>query len=513
MRRKISSIVVCMVLVLTLFVAIDVSFETNYIASGSTLYVGGTEADNYSTIQEAVGAAGEGDTIFIYSGEYDGPVNITGRDNLTFIGEDMETTKIKGGPNPDLSPGYPTYHGVHIKQSSNIIFNELNFWSDYFPLIFEDSNNITVDHSSIGGSLCWVTKVDCIGSSNIHIKNTRFWEEGQSNDFWAHFDSDDILIEHCTFEYWPYSSYFGDYRGADFWIGDDSHVFMLDCDTYFRTLSVGDTSTFTMGWYLTVNIIDTYGVPVEGATVWVRDVFSAVVNISQTDSNGRVEKIILKEFVKNSTSSPDHTPHNITAIKDSLRGFAFPEPLMNTNREVTITLTESYDIISLSQGYNLISFNRIQANTSLQSILQFVDGQYSAVQRYDALDFGNHWKTYHIAKPAHTNDLQELDHTMGFWLKIDEPGGCNFVYNGTFLSSEQCIPLYKGWNMVGYPSLTNHNRTMGLNNLEFGKEVDCIQWFDSSTKTWHFMEENDFFEIGRGYWIHAKSNCVWEVPL
>jgi hypothetical protein len=67
--------------------------------------------------------------------------------------------------------------------------------------------------------------------------------------------------------------------------------------------------------------------------------------------------------------------------------------------------------------------------------------------------------------------------------------------------------------MVGYPSLSNHNRTTGLNNLTIDTHVDCIQWYDAGTKTWHFMGPDDYFVPGRGYWVHSKVDAEWEVPL
>ena len=87
------------------------------------------------------------------------------------------------------------------------------------------------------------------------------------------------------------------------------------------------------------------------------------------------------------------------------------------------------------------------------------------------------------------------------------------MYNGTQPVVNQTIPLHKGWNLVGYPSLTSYNRTEGLNNLTFDVEVDAIWTFDAVTKKWEEIGEEDIFEIGRGYWIHAKTECEWEVPL
>ena len=102
---------------------------------------------------------------------------------------------------------------------------------------------------------------------------------------------------------------------------------------------------------------------------------------------------------------------------------------------------------------------------------------------------------------------------MGFWIYITKAGGVLFEYFGIEPTSNQTIQLYTGWNMVGYPSLTNHNRTVGLNNLTFGTDVDAVQWYDAATKTWHDMGPDDFFVPGRGYWVHANVECEWEVPL
>jgi hypothetical protein len=102
---------------------------------------------------------------------------------------------------------------------------------------------------------------------------------------------------------------------------------------------------------------------------------------------------------------------------------------------------------------------------------------------------------------------------MGFSIYITKPGDTIFLYNGSEPGQNQTIQLYEGWNMVGYPSETSYNRTEGLNNLTFGVEVDQIQWFNATSKAYEDLEENDFFIPTTGYWIHATSDCEWEVPL
>jgi hypothetical protein len=56
-------------------------------------------------------------------------------------------------------------------------------------------------------------------------------------------------------------------------------------------------------------------------------------------------------------------------------------------------------------------------------------------------------------------------------------------------------------------------RTEALNNITFGSEVDSILTYDPTVKKWEEMDPSDYFEIGKGYYIHAKTDCDWEIPL
>ncbi len=141
-----------------------------------------------------------------------------------------------------------------------------------------------------------------------------------------------------------------------------------------------------------------------------------------------------------------------------------------------------------------------------------IDGYYNIVQWYDASDPADPWKSYIVGKPF-GNDLLYINETMGFWIHITQQGNTIFLYNGTQPTQNQTIQLYEGWNMVGYPSLTSYNRTEGLNNLTFGTHVDSIWTYYAATQEWKELGPSDYFELGMGYWIHAKTKCEWEVPL
>lgn len=168
--------------------------------------------------------------------------------------------------------------------------------------------------------------------------------------------------------------------------------------------------------------------------------------------------------------------------------------------------------IDLKQGWNLISIPLIQAEVNMTRVLGTVDTWYDAVRWYDNSDPNDPWKHYKEGK-VFGNDLSELDETKSFWIHITKPGETIYLYDGVAPPIPQQIQLTKGWNLVGYPSLTSHDRPIGLNNLAYGDDIDLIQWYDASLKSWRTIEEGDSFESGQGYWIHSRVDTTWNVPI
>jgi parallel beta-helix repeat protein len=169
--------------------------------------------------------------------------------------------------------------------------------------------------------------------------------------------------------------------------------------------------------------------------------------------------------------------------------------------------------IFLYKGWNLISIPFIQSDMNIGTVLSSIAGSYDSVWWYNVSDTSHTWGLNNTSKPPYMNDLDSIDHTIGFWIHITQPGGRLFKYPGVQPTQNQTITFYPGWNMVGYPSLSNRNRTAALNNITFGSEVDSIWTYNAATQRWDEISPSDYFEVGRGYWIHSKVTKVWDVPL
>ena len=126
-NKTILSTCVFVGLILSLFVAtgtengFKIIRANSQLIGGNILYVGGSGPGNYSSIQDAIEDANDGDTILVYSGVYKENIEISYMRDLTIIGENMENTIIDGNFNKDNV--VTLYHSDYIKLANFTIRN------------------------------------------------------------------------------------------------------------------------------------------------------------------------------------------------------------------------------------------------------------------------------------------------------------------------------------------------------------------------------------------------------
>jgi hypothetical protein len=157
----------------------------------------------------------------------------------------------------------------------------------------------------------------------------------------------------------------------------------------------------------------------------------------------------------------------------------------------------------LQQGWNLISLPLEQVDTSIPNVMASINGKYEVLKYYDTLDKADPWKTYRVGSSM--NDLASIDNTMGFWIKITEPG-VNLTVRGN-IPAYTTIPLYAGWNLVGYPAQTT--KTVG--NALWGTGADRVEVFDSTSPYIKEVGPTYVMKPGEGYWIHVPADTTWVI--
>ncbi|MCK4758209.1 MAG: N-acetylmuramoyl-L-alanine amidase [Thermoplasmata archaeon] len=163
-------------------------------------------------------------------------------------------------------------------------------------------------------------------------------------------------------------------------------------------------------------------------------------------------------------------------------------------------------IISLSEGWNLISLPLIQSDESLNSVLQSIDGKWDMILAYDGNDT-DHWKTNITIRPDSLNDLSSIDHRIGFWINITQEN-VNLTVSGIEAESTE-IPLYAGWNLVGYPTLNN---SVTVSDAFWGTGVTIVEVCNTSAP-YDLMEVDPSYimQPGEGCWVYLASYTIWIV--
>jgi nitrous oxidase accessory protein len=155
MKRMISGIIVTPLLMAMLTLAYNIKPA---VAAPTTIIV----PDDYPTIQEAVNAAHQGDTVLVRSGTY--RENVVVNKSISLTGESPANTKVNGGSTAPalhitagntIVSGFTIQNGVYTvfvdRCSSNIIEKNV-FQGGFDGIFFWHSDNNTVDKDEFSGT-------------------------------------------------------------------------------------------------------------------------------------------------------------------------------------------------------------------------------------------------------------------------------------------------------------------------------------------------------------------------
>jgi parallel beta-helix repeat protein len=376
---------------------------------------------------------------------------------------------------------------------NNIIKNCYIFNNSYGIASFDSTNgkivgcNISLSvHNSI--EITYGCKNYTIKSCNISDSNIGVYCTDISSPF----------IENTTIS--NSSSY-------EFYISSNSHPITLNCSFNKENCYLYDSaSNLTIKYFMHVKAVDNASAPMSGVTVRVNDTYENHVATSKTNGDGWVRWIKCTECVVDSATTTYYTPHNVTA--DDGIHINWTDAYMDESKEVIVQLdTLSYSIY-LNRSWNLISIPLIQTDTNLTTVLRLIEGKYDIVRSYNATSLTDHWQTYRTSVPNGYNDLAYLNHKMGLWINITTADGVMFTVTGEKPSSTQ-IQLYKGWNLVNYPSFTDRNVSEALKGIPY----EQVEGFDENAPPYYLriLSDSDIMTAGYGYWIRVTSDCIWTV--
>ncbi len=160
-------------------------------------------------------------------------------------------------------------------------------------------------------------------------------------------------------------------------------------------------------------------------------------------------------------------------------------------------------------GLNLIS---LSCTTTAESVLRFWNGSYSGVwATYQYIPgSADPWKVFNPNLPSYViNDLQFTSRRVGYVAVMNSTRTINFTGSIPVSTS---VPVIRGWQLVGYPSLAvkNASETLGLINTS----ITEARTYNNSQGIYEsyipFVGGTLNLTVpGEGYWINGTSLTSW----
>ncbi len=388
------------------------------------------------------------------------------------------------------SPG--TGAGVHLWNSNPLIQGN-NIHNNYIGIWIDSNSNPDIIKNDVYNST--YAGIYIKSGSSPFISRTTI---DNSDQYGIRADDAPIcLVENCTI------SNSGTF---DWTLSSNSHLVSLNTTSDKTTFFFDAASTLTMDWFMHTQVVDQFFTPVAGAEVWINDTFGTNILNAFTPASGWINWTVVTEFIETQTARTYYTDHNATAIAGLQQGWATPEPNMDASREVIIVLGASVYNIFLNQGWNLISIPLIQADESIDQALRTIDGKWDKIMIYDALD-PNPWKSNCTYWPSSLNEFDTLNRTQGFWIRITSPSATLTVTGNEPVTTN--IPLYAGWNLVGYPSFLEKTISNALSGTGYDEPVQG--WDPAAPYGLTQLADSYMMKPGEAYWVHVPADTIWVV--
>ena len=165
-------------------------------------------------------------------------------------------------------------------------------------------------------------------------------------------------------------------------------------------------------------------------------------------------------------------------------------------------------------GWYFVSIS-LEVNGDALTVLDDVtwgDGEakWDRIMWYDSSDADDHWKAYDVAQASAgiAQDMPAITNGMGLWIHITRNVGDNCLTTGEGSQpSTSFIPLYAGWNMVGYPS---QRSDLTVSEVFSGTGADRIEVFDLNQAYMINAVGPDYLmQPGEAYWVHVPVDTIW----
>jgi hypothetical protein len=310
---------------------------------------------------------------------------------------------------------------------------------------------------------------------------------------------------------------YGDGSGVQTLVLNDDKTFSLshtyaDDNVYMVEVKVtNDDGAFGSG-YTTVtvnNVAPTLGLSGD-ASVYAGDTYTLSLSSSDPGTDTITSWSInwgdVVEPVTDNPASVTHVyadgPHDYTISATATD----EDGTFNAGNTVAVHVALRSFTISLVPGWNLIStpFAPDETNNDPSEFFAPLGEDMEIAWKYNPANPEQPWEYYIPSLPEYST-MTTIDEKSGYYVYMYD--SADIVVYG--VPADVSIPLYSGWNLIGYPSLSSSTPGTVYDGLNY----EIVWGYDryNQENPWHYyipsIEYGDLaIEPGNGYYIYMYEN-------
>ncbi len=301
--------------------------------------------------------------------------------------------------------------------------------------------------------------------------------------------------------------------GTHFRLYDDAHPVAINTTFDHGSVDFDDaTCSLTIKWFMHVYVEDIVGDPVAGAAVDVINVTNGALQTGLTDSNGFARWFLCVEEVMYSSFTVSHTPHNVSATKGGMTGYANPEPIMDVSKVVVIILDIDFlplpptDLsIEIFGGDIVLEWGPSTSSDLSHYLIYRSDLPQNINYSTPWIDTSVDWDNGNIPKRTTWNHTGAASMGVNLFYVVRAIDSASQNDSNTFSVGIYYIQLSKDWNMISVP-LVQEDTSLSTVLSPIVGDYNIVQYFNSTQNKW-INTSSGLSNVDRtmALWIHMKT--------
>jgi hypothetical protein len=207
------------------------------------------------------------------------------------------------------------------------------------PSMYISNANVTLDYVNFNGINQPGNILLVEGNSNGTVLTGCDFQQGVPGDYYVKSNGASFLMDDCTFlQGGPWTGTLT-LEAHDYDIGWPANVILRNPintlgDWDNSSIDATGGSSITLQWWLDVYVLDPDGNPIDFSQVSVSA--PSVPSQQLTDVSGYARGFLVTELIELGATRTSYDPFNISALNNSMLGYADPQPNINVSKTITI---------------------------------------------------------------------------------------------------------------------------------------------------------------------------------